>query len=212
MRERGEELVLQLRLVMQPLLAVFHRRAGFLGFVGAAFGFFLRLAELGFDLLALADVDQQPLALGGERGLLLLLQRYIAERPEDAGQAAVGIALWMGAEFDVHDAAVFGDHARFANHFVARAGTFERLLDVGAIFRMDQRQAGPGMQFLERVAQDRLEAAGCRVDHDLVAQFDAGMEGEVGGQLADQAMKTFTLAQPRLLDQQPFARSIQVAA
>ena len=32
-RERGEELVFQLRLVMQPLLAVFQCRAGFFGFV-----------------------------------------------------------------------------------------------------------------------------------------------------------------------------------
>ncbi len=71
-RERGEEFVLELRLVMQPLLAILDGGARFLGFVGAALGFFLRRAQLRLDLLALGDVDQQALPLGGERGLLLL--------------------------------------------------------------------------------------------------------------------------------------------
>ena len=38
--------------------------------------------------------------LGGERALLVLLQRHIAERPEDAGQGAVRIALRMRAVLD----------------------------------------------------------------------------------------------------------------
>ena len=74
-RERGEEFVLELRFVMQPMLAILDRGARFLGFVGAALGLFLGLPQLRLDFLALGDVDQQPLAFGRERRLLLLLQR-----------------------------------------------------------------------------------------------------------------------------------------
>ena len=68
-RERGEEFVLELRFVMQPVLAILDGGARFFGFIGAALGFFLRLAQLRLDFLALRDVDEQPLPLGGERGL-----------------------------------------------------------------------------------------------------------------------------------------------
>ena len=166
-----------------------------------------------FDRLALADVDQQPLALGGERALLVLLQRHIAERPEDAGQAAVRIALGMRAVFDVHDAAVLRDHARFAIHFIARAGA--------ARARPGCRRDLPDGSATGRAGHaDPRACSRAPTLRPLVAEsitiwsarFDAGMEREVGRQLADQAMKTFALAQPRLLDQQALARSIQVAA
>ena len=74
MRERGEEFILELRFVMQPMLAILDGGARFFGFIGAPFGFFLRLAQLRFDFLSLGDVDEQPLAFGGERGFLLLLR------------------------------------------------------------------------------------------------------------------------------------------
>ena len=73
MRQRGEEFVLELRFVLQPVLAILDGGARFFGFVGAALGFFLRLPQLRLDFLALGDVDQQPLPLFGEGDLLLLL-------------------------------------------------------------------------------------------------------------------------------------------
>ena len=157
-RERGEEFVLELRFVMQPMFAILDRGARFFGLVGAALGFFLRLAQLRFDFLALGNVDEQPLALGRERRLLLLLHRDVAERAEDAGEAAVGIALRVRAVLDVDEVAVLGDDARLALHFFAGAGAAERVLDVGAIVGMDQRQARAG--FADPRACSR--AATCR--------------------------------------------------
>ena len=113
-RQRREEFILQLRFVVQAMLAILYRGTRFFGLVGAAFGLFLRLAQLRLHFLSLGDVHQQPLALGGERRLLVLLQRDVAERAQDAGQSAVVVALRMCAVFDVNEVTVLGDHARFA--------------------------------------------------------------------------------------------------
>ena len=199
-RERREEFILQLRFVVQAMLAILDRGTCFLRFIGAAFGFFFRLPQLRFDLLALGDVHQQPLALGSERLLLMLLQRDVRERADHAGQAAVGIALGMRPVGDVNQAAVLGDHARLAIHFRSRAGAAERVLDVVAIVGMDQRQARACGEVLQRVTEQHLQAAGRRIDQDLAAHVDARVEREVRGELADQPVKVLALAQARLFD------------
>jgi hypothetical protein len=83
---------------MQPVLAILDGGACFFRFIGAPFGFFLRLAQLPLDLLSLRDVDEQPLTFGGQLDLLLPLQRDVAKRAEYAGQAAVRIAFGMGRD------------------------------------------------------------------------------------------------------------------
>ena len=211
-RERGEEFVLQLRFVMQPVLAILDGGACFFRFIGAPLGFFLRLAQLPLDFLSLGDVDEQPLPFGGERRLLLPLQRDVAKRAEHAGQAAVGIAFGVGAILHVHEMPVLGDDARFAVDFLAGAGAAQRVLDVGAIVGMDQRETRAALQILERVAEHDLQPARRRVDDDVAAKLDARVKREVGRELADQPVEALAFTQARLLDQQPLARSIQVAA
>ena len=195
MRERGQEFILQLRLVMQPVFAVLDRGARFFRFIGAPLGFFFRLPQLPFDLLALRDVDDQPLTFGGARGLVLFLQCDVAERADHAGEAAVGIPFRMRAVRDVNQPPVLRDDPRFAVHLRAGVRAAERVLDVGAVVRVDQREPGPVFQILERVSKQHLQAARRRVDQDLSADVDARVKREVRGELADQPVEVLALAQ-----------------
>ena len=164
--ERGEEFILQLRFVMQPMLAILDRGTGLFRFIGAPLGLFLRLTQLRFDFLALGDVDEQPLALVGERRFLLLLERDVSKRAEYAGDGAVRISLRVRAVGDVDQPPVLGDDTRLALDLRAGTGAAEGILDIGAIIRVDQGEAGTGLQIVERITEQHLQAARRRIDHD----------------------------------------------
>ena len=94
----------------------------------------------------------------------------------------------------------------------ARAGAAERLLDRRAIFGMNHREPGAVLQVLEGIAEQHRQAGRRRIDDDMPVGLDAGVEGKVRRELADQTMEVLALTQARLLDQQSFARAMQVAA
>ena len=145
---------------MQPPFAVLQGRAGFLRFVGAALGFVLGLAQLGFHVLPLPDVDEQALPFFRERDLMLALHRDVSEGTEHAGQRAVLPALRVRAVLDGHEMAILGDHAGVAVHISTGAGAGQRNLQRVAIIRVNQREAGSALQLVEGVAQQDAQAAG----------------------------------------------------
>ncbi len=181
---------------MQPMFAILDRGTRLFRFVGAALGLFLRLPQLRFDFLALGNVDEQPLALVGERRFLLLLERDVSKRAEYAGDGAVRISLRVRAVGHVDQAAVLGNDTSLALDLCAGARAAEGILDIGAIIGVDQCEAGTGLQILERVAEQDLEAARRRIDHDSCVGLDPRMKREVRGQFADQPVEILALAQP----------------
>ena len=120
--------------------------------------------------------------------------------------------LGRRAVFDVDEPPVLGDDASIAVDVVSVPGAVEGSAHAISIVGMDQRQPGFAPQILWRVTEPHFEALRRRVDDDLSVGIDAGMEGEVGRQVADQTMEGLALAQTGLFDQESLAGAVQVAA